>query len=381
MKKISIYILAAFMVAACGGSKEPQAELEELKTQKRDIEKRIKELETLIGAADTSAQEAVEVAVIVPGKVPFTVTDNFQGVVESEENVNLSSETGGKILKIHVKEGDMVSKGQALAVLDGDLIAKNIEEVENALELAETSYQRQKNLWDQKIGSEIQFLQAKNQKENLEKRLNTLRTQLGKQTLKAPVAGMVDKLFLKEGEVAGPGVPVCRVVNNDRIKITADISEKFVGRFKKGEKVGILLTALNENLEGRIRSVGQVIDPNNRTFSLIVDPVMPKNKDILKANMLTSISIASYTKPDAVVLPTSIIQFDPQGNFVFAVEDNLVKKVMVETGSSSNGLTEITGGLSGSEKIIAEGIKSIEVGGKVIIRAQRNNTDTLSANP
>ncbi len=214
MKKISIYILAAFMAAACGGSKDPRAELEELKTQKRDIEKRIAELEIQVGATDTSVQEAVEVAVIVPGKIPFTVTDNFQGVVESEENVNLSSETGGKILKINIKEGDMVSKGQALAVLDGDLIAKNIEEVENALELAETSYQRQKNLWDQKIGSEIQFLQAKNQKENLEKRLNTLRTQLGKQTLKAPVAGMVDKLFLKEGEVAGPGVPVCRVVNN-----------------------------------------------------------------------------------------------------------------------------------------------------------------------
>lgn len=380
MKKLSIYILAALVVAACG-SKDPRAELEELKTQKRDIEKRIAELEIQVGATDTTVQEAVEVAVIVPGKIPFTVTDNFQGVVESEENVNLSSESGGKILKIQVKEGDMVSKGQALAVLDGDLIAKNIEEVENALELAETSYQRQKNLWDQKIGSEIQFLQAKNQKENLEKRLNTLRTQLGKQTLKAPVAGMVDKLFLKEGEVAGPGVPVCRVVNNDRIKITADISEKFVGRFKKGEKVGILLTALNENLEGRIRSVGQVIDPNNRTFSLIVDPIMPKNRDILKANMLTSISIASYTKPDAVVLPTSIIQFDPQGNFVFAAENNTVKKIMVETGSSSNGLTEVTGGLSGSEKIIAEGIKSIEVGGKVIIREQRNNTDTLSAKP
>lgn len=380
MKKLSIYILAALVVAACG-SKDPRAELEELKTQKRDIEKRIAELEIQVGATDTTVQEAVEVAVIVPGKIPFTVTDNFQGVVESEENVNLSSESGGKILKIQVKEGDMVSKGQALAVLDGDLIAKNIEEVENALELAETSYQRQKNLWDQKIGSEIQFLQAKNQKENLEKRLNTLRTQLGKQTLKAPVTGMVDKLFLKEGEVAGPGVPVCRVVNNDRIKITADISEKFVGRFKKGEKVNILLTALNENLEGKIRSVGQVIDPNNRTFSLIVDPIMPKNRDILKANMLTSISIASYTKPDAVVLPTSIIQFDPQGNFVFAVENNVVKKVMVETGGSSNGLTEVTGGLSGSEKIIAEGIKSIEVGGKVIIREQRNNTDTLSAKP
>ncbi len=218
MKKLSIYILAALVVAACG-SKDPRAELEELKTQKRDIEKRIAELEIQVGATDTTVQEAVEVAVIVPGKIPFTVTDNFQGVVESEENVNLSSESGGKILKIQVKEGDMVSKGQALAVLDGDLIAKNIEEV------AETSYQRQKNLWDQKIGSEIQFLQAKNQKENLEKRLNTLRTQLGKQTLKAPVAGMVDKLFLIEGEVAGPGIPVCRVVINDRIKITADISE------------------------------------------------------------------------------------------------------------------------------------------------------------
>ena len=378
MKKLSIYILAVSLLAACGPKNEdPKARLEELRNEKRDLEKEIKELEKEIAANDTTVQEIVEVGVIVPGKVPFTVTDNFQGVVESEENVNLSSETGGKILKMNVKEGDMVSKGQALAILDGELIAKNIEEVENALELAETAYQRQKNLWDQKIGSEIQYLQAKNQKENLEKRLNTLRTQLGKQTLKAPVAGMVDKLFMKEGEVAGPGVPVCRVVNNERIKITADISERFVGRFKKGEKVGILLTALNEQLEGKIRSIGQVIDPNNRTFGLIVDPVMPKNRDILKANMLTSISIASYTKPDAVVLPTNMIQFDPQGNFVFAVENDVVKKVMIQTGSSSNGLTEITGGLSGSEKIIAEGIKSIEVGGKVLVRSQRNSADTL----
>lgn len=375
MKKLSIYILAASLLVACGSKEDPKTRLESLKAEKRDLEKQIKELEKEVGVKDSV--EEVEVAVLVPGKVPFTVMDNFQGVVESEENVNVSSESGGKILKIQVKEGDMVAKGQALAVLDGDLIAKNIEEVENALELAQTSYQRQKNLWDQKIGSEIQYLQAKNQKENLEKRLSTLRTQLGKQTLKAPVSGMVDKLFLKEGEVAGPGVPVYRVVNNEKIKITADISEKFVGRFKKGEKVDILLTALGEHLEGKIRSVGQVIDPNNRTFSLIVDPVMPKNRDILKANMLTSISIASYTNPEAVVLPTNIIQFDPKGNFVFAADHNTVHKIMVETGRSSNGLTEITGGLTGTEKIISEGLKSIEIGGKVIIRTQSNNTDTI----
>ena len=354
---------------SCGGTSDtPDAKmkkLDKLRAEKAKIESEIALLEKELGDKNTVAEAPVSVKVMAPRTGVFLSFAEFQGVVASEENINLGSEVGGRITRVSVKEGQAVSKGQVLANFDDELVQKAMFEVENALDLATTAYQKQKNLWDQKIGSEMQYLQAKNQKENLEKRMESLRAQQGKAALRSPISGTVDKIYLNPGEMAGPGMPVLRVVNNDRVKIVADIPERFVGKFKNGDSVGVKLAAVDRVLSGRIRSVGQVIDVANRTFNLVVDPVSKTGREFLKPNMLAVVKIITYKNKEAVSVPTNLVRFEQEGTFLDIVEAGVVKRVPVETGEASEGYTEITSGLNGQEKVISEGFKSISVGASV----------------
>lgn len=368
--KIPAFIIAfatsLFILSSCGGGGDDKdskiKKLEELRAKKAEIETEIALLEKETGSDTGKTEKTVGVSVISPKKGAFERFAEFQGNVVSEENVNLGSEVGGRIIKILVKEGQSVSKGQTLATFDSEVIQKNLEEVENALDLATATYNRQKNLWDQQIGSEMQYLQAKNQKENLEKRMESIRTQMNKASLKSPINGSVDKIFLNAGDMAAAGAPVVRVVNNDQIKISAEIPERFVGKLKAGDSVGITLSAIDKDIAGKVRSVGQVIDVANRTFGLVVDPVGKQNKEFLKPNMLAIIKAAVYRKKDALSVPTDIIRFEGAEKFVYTVTDNMVAKVPVETGETSDGFTEILSGLTGSEQVVSEGLKSITNG-------------------
>ncbi len=366
---IMLLSVSAFGLASCGGDDaSPEAKLkklDKLRAQKAKIEAEIAELEKETGAQESAADAPVPVKVIIPRTGEFLTFAEFQGVVASEENINLGSEVGGRITQVMVKEGQNVSKGQVLASFDAEIIQKNIEEVQNALDLANTTFEKQKNLWDQKIGSEIQYLQAKNQKENLEKRLEGLRAQQGKASLRSPISGMVDKIYLNPGEMAGPGVPVLRVVNNDKVKITADIPERFVGKFKNGDSVGVKLAAVEKTVTGRIRSVGMVIDVANRTFNIVIDPAAKEGRDLLKPNMLAVVKAVTYRKKGAVSVPTSLIRYEQEGKFVYVVEEGVVKRIQVETGEVSEGYTEVVSGLTGTEQIISEGLKSVSLGSSV----------------
>lgn len=361
----------AFGLFSCGeGADTPEAKLkklDKLRAEKAKIEAEIAALEKETGTDGSVADAPVPVKVILPRTGEFLTFAEFQGVVASEENINLGSEVGGRITKVLAKEGQVVSKGQILATFDSEIIRKNIEEVQNALDLANTTYERQKNLWDQKIGSEIQYLQAKNQKENLEKRLESLRAQEGKASLRSPINGTVDKIYLNAGEMAGPGVPVLRVVNNDRVKITADIPERFVGKFKSGDSVWIKLSALEKTISGRIRSVGMVIDAANRTFNMVVDPTAKEGRDLLKPNMLAAVKAVTYRKKDAVSVPANLIRYEQEGKFVYVVEGGVVKRIQVETGEVSEGFTEVVSGLSGTEQIISDGLKTLSLGTTVTV--------------
>ncbi len=367
----AIFFIGVWTVSffSCGGpSDTPDAKmkkLDELRAEKAKLESEIALLEKELGDKDTSAEVPVSVKVTAPRTGVFLSFAEFQGVVSSEENINLGSEVGGRITRLSVKEGQTVSKGQVLANFDDELIQKTIYEVENALDLATTAYQKQKNLWDQKIGSEMQYLQAKNQKENLEKRMESLRAQQGKAALRSPISGTVDKIYLNPGEMAGPGMPVMRVVNNDRVKIVADIPERFVGKFKNGDSVGVKLAAVERVVSGRIRSVGQVIDVANRTFNLVVDPDSKSGREFLKPNMLAVVKIVTYKNKEAISVPTDLIRFEQEGTFIDVVEAGVVKRIPVETGEVSEGFTEILSGLNGGEQIISEGLKSVSVGASV----------------
>lgn len=372
--RLTAFVAAVFLVAACGGAADDieskRKKLDELKTQKAEIEAQIALLEKETGPDTSAVDKRTEVSVISLQKGTFVNLAEFQGTVISEENINLGSEMGGRILKVNVKEGQKVSKGQVLANFDSEILQKNLEEVENALELANTTFERQKSLWDQKIGSEIQYLQAKNQKESLEKKIASIRSQMSKASLRSPINGTIDKIFMNAGEMAGAGVPVLRVVNNDQVKINADVPERFVGKIKNGDSVGIKLSVIDKEISGKVRSVGQVIDVANRTFTLIVDPVGKQERDFLKPNMLAVVKAVVYRKKDAVSVPTDLIRFEGVDKFVYTVVDNKAQKIKVETGESFNAFTEILSGLNGGEQLISKGLNSVSDGAAVNIIAK-----------
>lgn len=372
--RLTAFVAAVFLVAACGGAADDieskRKKLDELKTQKAEIEAQIALLEKETGPDTSAVDKRTEVSVISLQKGTFVNLAEFQGTVISEENINLGSEMGGRILKVNVKEGQKVSKGQVLANFDSEILQKNLEEVENALELANTTFERQKSLWDQKIGSEIQYLQAKNQKESLEKKIASIRSQMSKASLRSPINGTIDKIFMNAGEMAGAGVPVLRVVNNDQVKINADVPERFVGKIKNGDSVGIKLSVIDKEISGKVRSVGQVIDVANRTFTLIVDPVGKQERDFLKPNMLAVVKAVVYRKKDAVSVPTDLIRFEGAEKFVYTVVDNKAQKIKVETGESFNAFTEILSGLNGDEQLIRKGLNSVSDGAAVNIIAK-----------
>lgn len=372
--RLTAFVAAVFLVAACGGAADDieskRKKLDELKTQKAEIEAQIALLEKETGPDTNVVDKRTEVSVISLQKGTFANLAEFQGTVISEENINLGSEMGGRIIKVNVKEGQKVSKGQVLANFDSEILQKNLEEVENALELANTTFERQKSLWDQKIGSEIQYLQAKNQKESLEKKIASIRSQMSKASLRSPINGTIDKIFMNAGEMAGAGVPVLRVVNNDQVKINADVPERFVGKIKNGDSVGIKLSVIDKEISGKVRSVGQVIDVANRTFTLIVDPVGKQERDFLKPNMLAVVKAVVYRKKDAVSVPTDLIRFEGAEKFVYTVVDNKAQKIKVETGESFNAFTEILSGLNGGEQLISKGLNSVSDGAAVNIIAK-----------
>ena len=372
--RLTAIVAAVFLVAACGGAADDieskRKKIDELKTQKAEIEAQIAQLEKETGPDTNVVDKRTEVSVISLQKGTFVNLAEFQGTVISEENINLGSEMGGRIIKVNVKEGQKVSKGQVLANFDSEILQKNLEEVENALELANTTFERQKSLWDQKIGSEIQYLQAKNQKESLEKKIASIRSQMSKASLRSPINGTIDKIFMNAGEMAGAGVPVLRVVNNDMVKINADVPERFVGKIKNGDSVGIKLSVIDKEIRGKVRSVGQVIDVANRTFTLIVDPVGKQERDFLKPNMLAVVKAVVYRKKDAVSVPTDLIRFEGVDKFVYTVVDNKAQKIKVETGESFNAYTEILSGLNGGEQLISKGLNSVSDGAEVNIIAK-----------
>jgi RND family efflux transporter MFP subunit len=195
--------------------------------------------------------------------------------------------------------------------------------------------------------------------------MESLRAQQGKAALRSPISGTVDKIYLNPGEMAGPGMPVLRVVNNDRVKIVADIPERFVGKFKNGDSVGVKMAAVERVISGRIRSVGQVIDVANRTFNLVVDPVSKSGREFLKPNMLAVVKIVTYKNKQAISVPTDLVRFEQEGTFLDIVEAGKVKRIPVETGEASEGFTEILSGLNGDEQIISEGFKSVSIGASV----------------
>jgi membrane fusion protein (multidrug efflux system) len=303
---------------------------------------------------------------------PFDHYFTVYGTIEASKSINVYPESSGTIERIAIREGQQVAAGQLLVEMDGRIIEKNIKEVETSLDLATTLYEKQKKLWlEEKIGSEVQYLQAKNNKESLESRLATLRQQLRMTKIRAPFSGVVDEIFPKAGEMATPAMAVLRLVNLSDVYITADISEAYVGRITKGTHAKVYLSNLEKTFDSDVVQVGQFINPANRTFKVQI--AVNEETNLLKPNMMASVSINDYHTDEAITVPNSLIQQTPNGqNFVYLVrvfeeEFGEIERVMVDIGMSYNDVTEVTGGLKSTDVLVDKGSRSVQTGQRVRI--------------
>lgn len=372
MKSIILFSLSVLLLFACGGNPDDveakKQQLAEYKKEANELNQKISSLEKEIAGMDSSfSQQARKTTLVTTLPVQTKTFQHFvevRGSVASRKNVTLSAEVPGRIESVEVQEGQVVGKGQVLVRLDGETIRNNIKELETSLDLATTRFERQSNLWDQKIGTEIQFLESKNQKESLERRLATAQSQLAQTIIRAPFGGSIDEVMARVGEMAQPGVPLVQIVSMTDMYIDADLSEALLGKFKVGDSVEVTFPSLNKSIKSTISAVGQVINPNNRTFSIEIK--LPANDELLKPNLLAIVRINDFSADDAVVIPTNLIQTDNQGDFVYIArqeQNNLVaEKVHVERGLTFENETMVTSGLQGDEKLIQEGFREVAEG-------------------
>ena len=375
------------LVSACGGNQdelsEKKSQLQEYRAEAKELKSKIASLEEAIAAQDSTFGRQDKATLVTTLPVSTKNFEHFlevRGSVESEQNVTMSAEAPGVVERILVQEGDQVKRGQVLMTQDSETIRRNIEELKTSLELATTVYERQKNLWDQKIGTEIQFLQAKNNKESLERRIASAQSQLGNYIIRAPFAGSVDNVIIKEGEMAQPGLPLLRLVSLQDMHIEADVSEAYLGKFAVGDSVQVTFPSLNKTITSTISAVGQVIDQNNRTFSIEVK--LPSREDMLRPNLLAVVKIKDFEQQEAIVVPTNLILNDNQGDFVYAVQENggvaVATKKPVKRGLSYEGETLVESGLSAGDRLVDEGFRNVAEGTQLKVTENPANTTTIS---
>ena len=305
----------------------------------------------------------VEVTTLSPRTFNHYV--DIQGKVDADENISVNAEMPGTVSKINVQLGDAVNAGQVLAELDSRVIQQGIAEVQEGLELATIMYEKQKNLWDQKIGTEVQYLTAKTQKESLEKRMASMQEQLRMTKIVTPISGIVDAVDIKLGQATAPGMPALRVVNMNSLKVKGEVAESYIGKVKAGNSVVVILPDLNDTIVTKISYVAKVISPLNRTFTITIN--LDKGHEY-HPNQIAIVKIIDYTNPSAFVIPVNAIQHSGEGDFTFICEGNKAHKVRVKTGRTYNGWTEITEGLKQGDRFISRGFQELNENEEVKIQ-------------
>ena len=378
LKNLSI-ILLALVIFSCEQTDEIEAkksELTEAKEQLFTLKSKISKLErelVELGVVEANTNLTL-VSTITINKKAFYHQVDVRGAVQSRNNVLISAETPAAVQQVLVVEGQQVKKGQTLIVQDGEVLKRSIKELESSLELATTMYERQQKLWEQNIGTEVQYLEMKNRKESLELKLATTRSQLNKTRIKAPFNGVVDMIDVRVGEMAQPGLPIIRLVSMSNMYIKADVSESFIGKFSKGQKVKVYFPSTDFTIHSKISSIGQVINPNNRTFEIEIS--IPSNGAKVKPNMITVLTLADYFNKNALTVPTNIIQSDRRGKYAYSVVEeegnSVVRRVDIEPGITYGTETEIKQGLIGGETLVLKGGIGLTEGGIVEVKNLAN---------
>ncbi len=378
MKNITTLLLLILLAVSCGEKPldltnvaEVKAELKKKKDAKKVLETEITSLTNKILELEPRKEKApLLITTQTLEATDFNRMIDVQASVLSDNQVYVSSETGGRLLSVMVKEGQYVNRGQLVATVDLQSLQDQKSELETSMSLAKDVYDRQKRLWDQNIGSEIQYLQAKNGYDRLQKTMTTLSTQLKKANIYAPISGVVDMEFLKAGELAAPGAPIVQMFNPNKLKITADIPETYLGKIKRGDKVEVSIPAINQEMTKKITLLGRTIDPSNRTFK--VEVATDSKKGTIKPNLLAELKFNDYSKKDAITVPLEIVQQEVSGKkFVYTITKKDGKEVAIKsyvtTGEGYEGDIIIEEGLIAGVQIIIDGARSISNGDPVKI--------------
>lgn len=376
MKHFTLLLAGLLLIVGCAApitdldvAKEALAKLE---TERKDLDLKIKEIEERIDELDTTEKEDRRSLVVVkqPKVREFKHMIQIPGRADSRQNIVVSAEAMGNITKIAVQEGEMVRKGQVIAYIKSDVIGSQIGELKTRLELATQLYEKQKRLWDQKIGSEIQYLQAKNNKESLEKNIDALQAQQRNATIVAPISGYLDRVLIREGQLVNMGTPAARVVDLDHILVEAEVSEAYIGNFKKGDTTIVHFPSAKLTYKVPIRTIGQIVNPDDRTF--LVEVALDNKDGRIKPNVLADMKIVTYRNPNAISLPTSVVQQGKNSDFVYVIRtegsESFVKKKSVKVGMTYNGQTEILEGISNKDEVIVVGNRNVADGESVRIK-------------
>jgi len=376
MKKVLLIAPLAFL-AACsqpaveGDLQTLTAQRDSIKTVVDGLSAQITDLDAAIAALDTTASYDVVTSYVVEPDQFLHYFEVF-GTVEADKSINLFPLNSGKVERIHVKAGQKVSQGQLLVSLDTDLMESSLKELETALALAKTVFEKQQKLWiDEQIGSEIQYLQAKNNYDGLVQKLQTLNEQMAMSEVRAPFAGTIDEVFVKVGELTAPQLPSVRLVNTSGVYVKADVPESYSNRVRVGTPANIAFTSMDFQVAGEVLQVGQFIQEGNRTFSINVS--LTAEPGTVKPNQMVHVALQDYRNDAALAVPSSLVQQDVAGNdFVFVLENkglySDVSKVYVETGLSYDGRTEIKSGIEAGAQLVDKGSRSVRSGQRVQVK-------------
>jgi len=382
MKKTFLILCIAASLFSCGEKEKSvdevidtgeisqiRAKKSELTSKQTELKEEIEKLNSEIEKLDTVSRSVL----VSVEKLKDTVFKHYveiQGDVETDKNIIIYPEFSGILSRIYIKEGEAVRKGQILAKIDDGGLSSQLAQSETQLALAKTTFERQGRLWDQKIGSEIQFLEAKTNFDAMKNSVNQLRAQLAKTTIKAPFSGTIDKVFSDQGEVVSPGAnQLFRLVNLDDMYIVADVPENYLGKVKKGSDVKVNLTSIGKEFEGKVEKVSNYINPNNRSFEIRVS--VPNSNGEVKPNLIATVKLNDYTATNAIVIPQNILQENSKGEkiaYLFKSKDGnkgVAQKTLVETGLSYDNKIEVIKGLESGQTIVVEGSRTIRDGQEV----------------
>ena len=377
MKKIFLLTTLSILIFSCGNKENNQSidkliaakNVKELQAKKAILQADILKIEEALAALDTKTEEAL-VAVATIKDTVFNHYLEIQGSVDTKENILVQPEFSGVLTALNVKAGQKVAKGQILGRVDDNGMSQQLASLENSYALAKTTFERQKNLWDQKIGSEIQYLQAQTQMITAQKGVSQFKAQLSKTLIRAPFSGTIDEVFVEKGQVVAPSQQgLMRIVNLGNMFVSTSVPESYIGKLKVGDNVDVFLTSLNKIYKGKVRQVGNFINPNNRSFGVEVS--IPNPDNLLRPNQVAKLKIIDYVSKDAIVVPTNVIQEDGKGSkYLYIVEGSdgktgTAKKVIVEVGKSSDNVTEIISGISADDIIVTDGANTISEGMKL----------------